>query len=379
MTAAGTNRQENRYTFKTVYFEATRLCNLSCPMCMAGSNNRELVKESVKKQLRTEEIVNHILAPAREIGVETIAWSGGEFTLRPDAVHLVRRAAENGFSSGITTNCLNMTEDRLVQFNIASGGTLMISVGIDSLGNENAETRDAKVDVSLTVLEMCKELGIRSSAVVTVGQHNLGTLNHTLQWLEDKRIPYSRIPFVPRGSATGCRDMCLTRRDMETVIHPAMRKRLMGYASYTPLFLSPEVYEQYARGDGGETVPLDPAIGCRTGACLAISAEGEVAPCVTMLDTMSCGNVREKTFQQIIDESPVFRQLLDRTQLKGKCGRCRYKFTCGGCRSLAHFLEGDIMAQDPTCFFEPQDETTVSPHEEETNKQFKEYAVMDPV
>ena len=68
--------------------------------------------------------------------------------------------------------------------------------------------------------------------------------------------------------------------------------------------------------------------------------------------------------------------VLDRDQLTGKCGRCRYKYTCGGCRAMAWFEHGDLMAEDPTCFFEPEDESTVSEHEEETNKIFKRYAFM---
>ena len=42
----------------------------------------------------------------------------------------------------------------------------------------------------------------------------------------------------------------------------------------------------------------------------------------------------------------------------------------------AFFEHGDIMAEDPTCFFEPEDETTVCEHEDETNRMFKRYAFM---
>ena len=86
--------------------------------------------------------------------------------------------------------------------------------------------------------------------------------------------------------------------------------------------------------------------------------------------------MREKTFQQILDESPVFQKVLDRNLLQGKYGRCRYKLTCGGCRAMTYYEHGDLMAEDPTCFFEPEDETTVSPHEQQTGKMFKRYAFM---
>ncbi len=43
---------------------------------------------------------------------------------------------------------------------------------------------------------------------------------------------------------------------------------------------------------------------------------------------------------------------------------------------MALFEHGDLMAEDPTCFFEPEDETTVSEHEDETNRMFKRFAFM---
>jgi hypothetical protein len=34
------------------------------------------------------------------------------------------------------------------------------------------------------------------------------------------------------------------------------------------------------------------------------------------------------------------------------------------------------MEEDPTCFFDPVDQTTVSEHEEETNRFFKKYLMI---
>ena len=43
---------------------------------------------------------------------------------------------------------------------------------------------------------------------------------------------------------------------------------------------------------------------------------------------------------------------------------------------MALYEHGDLMAEDPTCFFEPEDESTVSEHEGQTNRMFKHYAFM---
>jgi len=368
---------KNTYTFKTIFFEATRLCNLACPMCMASSNNTKLVRTSLKQQLSTEEIERHVLATASEIGVDTITWSGGEFMLRSDALELIRLATRYQYSSIVTTNGKGLGRDDLLKLQEVSRGTVVIALGINSITNENSWTRDNECDPSVEILRLCKELGMRRNVVVTVGKHNLATLGQTLQWLEDEGIPYNRSPFTARGSGRGYWDQLrFTAEDMERVIHPELRKHPLGYISYTPFFLSPEVHEQYSKGVRNVTVPQNPSIGCWCGTWLGLSAEGQVSPCAILIDEIDCGNVRDKTFAEIIDESPVFQQILDRSQLKGKCGRCRYKFTCGGCRAMAWFEHGDVMAEDPTCFFEPEDETTVCEHEVETNRMFKRYAFM---
>lgn len=368
---------EIEYSFRTLFFEATRLCNLACPMCMASSDNKGLVRRSVKQQLDTDEVEKYVLATAREIGVETIAWSGGEFLLRPDAVELVRRATAYGYASTICTNSLKTGEKLLSELKEASGGTLVVAVGINSIEDENAWTRDADSAEALRVLEMCEKLGIRRHAVVNVGTHNLATLEQTLEWLEGRNIPYNRSPYTARGSGQKFWDeLHIRRSDMEETIHPELRKHALGYISYTPFFLSPELHERYSKGQRNVTVPQGPSIGCWCGTWLAMSAEGDLSPCGILLDEVSCGNVRDKSMKQLIDDSPAFQRVLHRELLKGKCGRCRYKYTCGGCRAMAFFEHGDLMAEDPTCFFEPEDETTVSEHEEETNRIFKRYAFM---
>lgn len=367
----------NEYAFSNLFFESTRRCNLSCPMCMASSNDREVVKRSKRAELTTDEIERYVLATARQIGIRTITWSGGEFILRRDAAELIRRATGYGYESTVCTNATRMTREKLLELEEASGGTLVVALGINSIENESAWTRDADCDQTLKVLELCAELSIRRHVVVNVGRHNLETLERTFQWLEDHGISYNRSPYTARGSgAEYWEELHFSREQMEATIHPALRKHPIGYISYTPLFLSPEVHERVSGGARNVTVPQNPPVGCWCGTWLAVNAEGEVAPCGILLDEVPCGNVRDQTLYEIVDQSSVFQKLLDRNHLKGKCGRCRYKFTCGGCRAMAHFHSGDLMAEDPTCFFEPVDETTVSEHETETNRMFKRYAFM---
>lgn len=365
------------YTFNTIYFEATRRCNLSCSLCMASSNVSAVVRRSAKQELTADEIEERVLVGGREIGCKVISWSGGEFLVRKDAADLVRRAARQGYESSICTNGTLVTRERLRELHAASGGTLVLAVGINSIENESAWTRDCDCDVALRVLAYCEELGIKRHAVVNVGRHNLSTLAHTLQWLEDHGIPYNRSPFTARGSgAAFYPEYCVSAQEMAERLHPELRRHPNGYISYTPFFLSPELHARLSGGKKNVTVPQNPSIGCWIGTWLALNAEGDVSPCGILLDVLACGNVRERSLKQIVDASPVYQSLLDRNNLQGRCGRCRYKFVCGGCRAMALFQHGDLLAEDPTCFFDPVDETTVCEHEAETNRNFKRYLFM---
>jgi radical SAM protein with 4Fe4S-binding SPASM domain len=149
---------------------------------------------------------------------------------------------------------------------------------------------------------------------------------------------------------------------MDSQIHPALRDNPLSYVSHTPFFAAPDVTHLTLGGRGLNLGNL----GCQAGRTfIGINAEGDVAPCVHLLDSpVCCGNVREQPLSRIIAESEIMRTLRGERPVKGKCGRCRYGDSCRGCRSLAHYLTGDYLAEDPTCFFDPDSRETRSPYED---------------
>jgi hypothetical protein len=75
----------------------------------------------------------------------------------------------------------------------------------------------------------------------------------------------------------------------------------------------------------------------------------------------------------MLETSPIMQNLRGESRVKGKCSRCRYKESCRGCRALAYYATGDYLAEDPTCFFEPADETTRSSLEEVQTRNTREF------
>lgn len=366
-----------QYQFQVVYFEATRRCNLRCPFCMTSSNNAQRVRESFRNELTLQEIRDRILIPARRLKIHTVGWSGGEFLLRKDAFDLLRLTVDLGLQCSVLSNCKKLSRQRLEKIRDVTGGRARIVVGLNAIDEGNRWSRDNESQRTLRVLKDCTELGLGQHVVVTIGKYNTKSFEKTIDFIVKNNIAYNRSPLVPRGSGSRCFDQLgFDKNDLEQYFHPALRRNPHGYVSFTPFFLSPELHEQVSGGVRNNTVPQNPAIGCWAGTWLTVNAEGNVSVCPVLLDSLNAGNVRAKPIDELVQSSPLFADITDRSRLRGRCGRCRYQYTCGGCRAMAYFHTGDYMGEDPTCFFDPVDHSTVSEHEEETNRVFKKYLLV---
>jgi radical SAM protein with 4Fe4S-binding SPASM domain len=92
------------------------------------------------------------------------------------------------------------------------------------------------------------------------------------------------------------------------------------------------------------------APGCRAGiAILCVKPDGNVTPCPNL--EISVGNIRKKSLNELWNASLL--QKLRKREVGGRCGDCRYKDICGGCRARAFVKYNDPFAEDPLCgFFE---------------------------
>jgi radical SAM protein with 4Fe4S-binding SPASM domain len=89
--------------------------------------------------------------------------------------------------------------------------------------------------------------------------------------------------------------------------------------------------------------------GCSAGvAAIAITASLDVLPCVRIRN--SIGNLKKDNIEKIWYESDVLNRLRNRNNLKGKCGICKYKNICGGCRADALSVYGDMFYEDSLCW-----------------------------
>ncbi len=341
--------------FFLCYVETTRRCNLACPYCMSRPGD-----SAPGPEMTTDEITRCVLdelALARPGAA--VAFSGGETLLREDCMELFAGAASRGLAVFLNTNGVLLTDDVIARVRDATEGRFVAVLPFNSVDEDvQAWTRNDAASTVMRAAASCERAGVAHFFLVTVSTKSAPALGKTMAYLKRMQTPVLRAPFVPRGAGKDFPDLMLTRDVIESAVHPALPSNPLSYISFTPFFASPEMLDTLWGSRGVRIAGL----GCQAGRSFAaVSAEGEITPCVQLLDSgVSCGNVRTSRLSEVLETHPVFAGLRSREKLGGKCARCRYKMSCGGCRALAYYCGGDLFGEDPTCFFEPEDASTRS-------------------
>lgn len=349
--------------FFLCYFESTRNCNLNCPYCMT-----RLGSKPGGSELTTQEIKHLVIDEMKKYCSHPVmAFSGGEFLLRKDALEILAYTSRHGMWSFINTNATMLNKELIKEIKKAAGNKVIFVFSLNSLESGIHEwSRDDSLNTVVKAARLCAKEKINFFFISTISKSNLHTFKQTISFLKSKGIPVLRSPFVLRGAGKDYSELLFSAEDMKNVIHPVLREYPLSYVSYTPFFAGPEFLDEKQK-------QLNVSIGqfgCQAAkGFIGINAEGDVAPCVQLLDgEVNCGNVRDTPLMEILEKNNILVSLRERSLLKGKCGKCRYKHTCGGCRAVAYYKTGDYMESDPNCFFEPEDENTRSEHEKLQNE-----------
>lgn len=169
--------------------------------------------------------------------------------------------------------------------------------------------------------------------------------------------------LVPTGRAREMVNQEIEANQYEELLHWFYRMR-----DQVPLHLkatcAPHYYrilrqEAHVRGEtvNFETYGLDAVTrGCLGGTAFCfISHDGIVQPCGYL--ELNCGDLKQSSFEQVWQHSPVFLKLRDFSAYEGKCGRCEYLRVCGGCRARAYEATGNFLAEEPLCAYQPHART----------------------
>jgi radical SAM protein with 4Fe4S-binding SPASM domain len=327
-----------------VEFEITKQCNLLCKHCYASAGKK------LDHELSTDE-TKRLIDQISQAGVPVICFTGGEPLLRDDFFELLNYSKDKGLITILTTNGSLITKDKAKKLK---------DIGIDyvriSLDGANARTHDwfrgvnGAFEKTTEGIRNCVSAGIKTGmGSVLVGENYKETGKLIDLAAELGCCDAYAIPVIPsgRGKMNLNREFrALSPEEKKWTEKVLLEKEkehsgrlLVNFLDLDRVRKHPGIIQKLLGWAQG---------GCAAGRTLyVIAPNGDVRPCITMW--LAVGNLRKQSFTEIWKGSKVFEELRDRSLLKGKCSKCDFKYSCGGCRATAYEVHGDYLQSDPSC------------------------------
>lgn len=342
-------------TLRLVAWEVTRTCNLACIHCRAAALDRPYPNELTKEECF------RVLDQIGEIGKPIIILTGGEPLLRPDIFEIAAYGNAQGFRMTMAVNGTLLTREkagRMVQV-----GIQRISVSIDGatpVSHDAFRKVQGAFHGALGGIESAKAAGLDFQINTTITKQNLNELSA----IQDLAVSLGAVAhhiflLVPMGRGKDLDEQGINAEQYEETLHWFYEQRdkvpLQLKATCAPHYY--RILRQRAKSEGKEVTMQSFGLDAMTRGCLGgtgfvfLSHLGQVQPCGYL--ELDCGNVREKSFKEIWENSEIFRNLRDFKKYEGKCGSCEYVRVCGGCRARAYESTGNYLAPEPLCLHEP--------------------------
>jgi len=340
----------------------TQHCNLSCKHCYQDADHQPLADELTRAEKL--DLVDQIA----EQYVPMIAFAGGEPTICPDVLPVLRRCRHHGMHTSVATNGSTMTPRLAAE--LAEAGARYIEISLDSVHPEKHDAfRGVPGMWHRTVRGMrcvAQQPGLRLGVAICVHQGNFDEVEDMLQFAVDIGAScIAHFNFIPvgRGLEMAAGDLTPAQREwLLQTFNRWMQAGRIGVLSTAPQL--GRISLTHASADGRQScshagsgagwkarVVAKYLGGCGAGRTyVCIEPNGDVTPCVYMPQRV-LGNVRRRRFIDIFRHNEFSDLLCDRSKLTHHCAVCRFKNYCGGCRARADSYFGAVNAGDPGCIF----------------------------
>jgi len=342
---------------RNVYWEMTQACDLSCQHCRA--NAQPLLHPGELTTAQSKDLIDSV----KELG-SLLILTGGDPMKRRDLFELMEYARAIHVPVAITPSTTpTLTEEVVDRF--ATIGVTALGISLDG---PTAEIHDTFRKVpgtflrSQQALRWARERNIPVQVNTTVTTFTLPHVAEMFRLLCAEHAPpvrrWSLFQLVPvgRGADLG-------------IPTPAQIDELFAWvydhAKDAPFHVgtveAPHYRRYWIQRKRQEGVPLEEiakmagrmGFGIRDGnGVIFVSHLGEVYP-AGFLPFPLLGNVKQTPLHTIYRDSPELHRLRDADALHGRCGRCEFRFACGGSRARGYATYGDVMAEDPFCSYEP--------------------------
>jgi AdoMet-dependent heme synthase len=333
-----------------VVWETTQACDLKCTQCRANSRPHRHPLE-----LSTAEAFS-LIDQIAKMKVPFFVLTGGDPLKRADLLPIVQYAVRHQLHTSLTISPTPLLVRQAV-FDLKQSGLTRLATSLDgSTASLHDSSRGAPASYKRTLeaIGWCHEANLPVQVNTTVSRRNLSDLDSMIDLLTEKHIALWNVFFlVPVGRAQ-LNDL-LTADEHEEVFaklyQASKRVKFQIKTTEGPHYLR-FIAQQEAKEASSDKTAAQGRTDLYDGkGFVFVSHTGEVYPSGFL--PVPAGNILWEPLAEIYHYSPVLRSLRDRSQLRGKCGRCDYKDACGGSRARAFAMSHDLMAEEPRCAYVP--------------------------
>jgi radical SAM protein with 4Fe4S-binding SPASM domain len=338
--------------FRNVYLYITEACQLRCEHCYMGERLERALKMPYEAVMKT-------LITWRQMGGSKLTILGGEPTLHPDYIPIIRHAKTIGYEHVITTsNGLGPAAKKFAQMQPDDFSYVQISLDGGSPASHDQVRGAGTFDQALkTVAELCRR-GFDTRIICTVNKANLGDCLNLLDIADELGVSLVKYHvFSVIGSGHGAAEWGIQPGEW---IEFYERLERVGSGHKTRIWYQPT----YARRERMAGYAADGYRGCvgRTLDRISIFPDGRAYVCSFLFDTdLHFANTIDGrvVLNKDVNEFDLFTQAL----AKASCGSCKVSGSCmGGCPaeelvmgSASCAVEPDIV---PVCRLWKADVTT---------------------
>lgn len=268
--------------------DLTNRCNMTCPVCFANANAAgylyEPSFEDVMKML-------DMLADQKPVRANRIQFSGGEPTVRPDFLEIIRRARQKEFDYvQVNTNGIKMAEFEFAQA-AREAGVDNLYLQFDGLTDDVYKKTRARplIDVKMAAIENCRKLKIGIVLVATLvkgfNDHQVGDIVRFAAKNNDviSGIAFQPVSFVGRFSQSHRLERRYTLADLAHDI-----ERQTGYIDvmrdWFPIGVTSAISKLATSLSGKPAFTLSLHPHCSQGTYFYIGEDGAVKPISEFID-----------------------------------------------------------------------------------------------
>jgi radical SAM protein with 4Fe4S-binding SPASM domain len=337
-----------------VSYAVTKACNLRCLHCHVEA------REAMANELNLKEAIRAIDEMAN-LGTEALIFSGGEPLLRKEFVlTLAEYCVDAGIIPAMLTNGVLLNHK--VAWELKDAGIMAVGIPIDSSVPERHDKLrnvPGTFEKAVNAIKACLDVDLEVIVTTMALKNNFDDIPKRIALLANLGVEQAAVyDLVPVGRGKDVMDQAMDQTQRVSLIRylqQVQEENEMVFTMSGGIPLYPEIVSEMHKFN--DTKPRDlllkqfwihAPIGCHAGILyFSLRPNGDVYPCTFL--PVKVGNIREQSLTHIWRNSKVLKELRQRNMLKGKCGECEYRETCGGCRGRAYACSGDYLDTDPIC------------------------------